>query len=82
MMFPSRTHIIPNALIGDTCTYLFLKNGLVKKIAEKKIKNHTRSNNYELYTSAIHSIPNISGVMDLKILKRLKPQMKYIRYSI
>jgi hypothetical protein len=37
-----------------------------KKFAEKKYKNHLRSNNYEVYTAVACCFPNILDVMVLE----------------
>jgi hypothetical protein len=47
---------------------LFLKNGF-KKFAEKNYKNHLRSNNYEVCTTAARCFPNIFDAMVLENIK-------------
>jgi hypothetical protein len=41
----------------------------LKKIAEKKFKNHLRSNNYEICTAVAHCFPNI---LDFIVLENIK----------
>jgi hypothetical protein len=45
---------------------LFLKNALKKNLQKKNIKNHFRSNNYEVCTVVARCFPNILEVMVLE----------------
>jgi hypothetical protein len=47
---------------------LFLKNGL-KKLQKKTIKNHLKSNNYEVCIAVAHCFPNI---LDAIVLENIK----------